>query len=48
MYQDKIPEDTEIFDLSIDIPIKYQVTPGRQRNAMAKIIDSTRKFSVHA
>ena len=45
-FQDKIIESTETFDLSIEIPpsLKHRISPGRQRKAVASIIDSTSKF----
>lgn len=46
VYQDKIVENIEIFDLSIDIPssVRHRISLGRQRKAIASIIDSTSKF----
>ena len=48
VFQDKIIEDIETFDLNIDIPssLKHRISPGRQRKAIASIIDSTSKFVV--
>ena len=48
VFQDKIVEDTETFDVTIDIPssLKHRISPGRQRKAVATIIDSTSKFSI--
>ena len=48
VFQDKIIEDTETFDLSINIPsdLEHRISAGRQRKAIATIIDSTSKFSV--
>lgn len=48
IFQDKIIEDIETFDLSIDIPsyFKHRLSSGRQRKATASIIDSTSKFSI--
>lgn len=47
VFQDKIIEDIETFDLSIDIPssVRYRLSAGRQRRAVASIIDSTGEFS---
>ena len=47
VFQDKIIEDIETFDLNIDIPlsVKHRISPGRQRKATASIIDSTSKFT---
>ena len=47
VFQDKIIEDIETFDLSIDIPtsVKHQISVGRQRSAVANIIDSTSKLN---
>ena len=48
VFQDKIIEDVETFDLAIDIPssVKHRISPGRQRKAIASIIDSTSKISL--
>ena len=48
VFQDKLIEDIETFDLNIVIPssLKHRVSPGRQRIAIASIIDSTSKFAV--
>ena len=48
VFQDKIIEDIETFDLNVDIPssVKHRISLGRQRNATASIIDSTSKFAV--
>ena len=51
VFQDRIIEDIETFDLSIDIPstLKYRIHPGKQRKATASIIDATSKFlTLHA
>ena len=47
VFQDKIVEYTETFDVTIDIPssLKHQISAGRKRKAVATIIDSTSKFS---
>ena len=49
VFQDKIIEDIETFDLSIDIPsgVKYRISTGRQRRAVANIIDSTSELSFY-
>ena len=46
VFQDRIIEDIEIFDLSIDIPsnLKHRIHPGKQRKAIASIIDTTSKL----
>ena len=46
VFQDRIIEDIETFDLSIEIPssFKHRISPGRKRKATASIIDSTSKF----
>jgi len=46
VFQDKVIEDVETFVVSIDIPSseKHQISPGRQRKAIASIIDSSSKF----
>ena len=43
VFQDKIIENVETFDVNIDIPLplKYRITAGRKRKATARIIDST-------
>ena len=45
VFQDKIIENVETFDVNIGIPsaLKYRISPGRQRKAIASIIDSTSK-----
>ena len=45
VFQDKIVEKVETFDVNIDIPsiLNYRISPGRQRKATASIIDSTSK-----
>ena len=49
VFQDKIIEGIETFDLSIDIPssVKYRISAGRQRRAVANIIDSTSELSFY-
>ena len=48
VFQDNVIEDIETFDLIINIPsnLKHRISPGRQRKAIASIIDSTSKFSI--
>ena len=48
VFKDKIIEDIETFDLSIYVPsdLKNRISPGRQRKAIASIIDSTSKFFI--
>ena len=49
VFQDKVIEDIEIFDLSIDIPsnVKHRIYPGKQIKAIASIIDATSKFLMY-
>ena len=49
VFQDKIIEGIETFDLSIDIPssVKYRISTGRQRRAVANIIDSTSELGFY-
>ena len=46
VFQDRIIEGIEIFDLSIDIPstLKHRIHPRKQRKAIASIIDTTSKL----
>ena len=48
VFQDKIIENVETFDVHIDIPsrLTHGISPGRQRKATASIIDSTSKWSI--
>ena len=45
VFQDKIIEEIETFNLNINIPssFKHRIAIGRQRKATASIIDSTSK-----
>ena len=47
VFQDKIIEEIETFNLNINIPssLKHRIAIGRQRKATASIIDSTSKYA---
>ena len=48
VFQDKIIENVETFDVHIDISSRLtnRISPGRQRKATASIIDSTSKWFI--
>ena len=48
VFQDKIIEGIESFDLNVEFPpsLKHRIFPGRKRTAVASIIGATSKFLI--